>query len=143
MKLKRKVLAYITKGEEEDRELLVFEHRDFPEAGLQVPGGTIERDELLIDALYREIEEESGIQRDELVLCGKLHKTNFFPKDKDEVLERNVFHFDYVGDHEREWDYKVHGDGKDEGLVFQFKWIPVEDLPKLASKQDQALEFIE
>lgn len=143
MKLKRKVLAYITKGEEDNRQLLVFEHRDFPEAGLQVPGGTIERDELLIDALYREIEEESGIQREELVLCGKLHKTNFYPKDKDVVLERSVFHFDYAGEHDTPWDYEVHGDGKDEGLIFQFKWISVEDLPKLASKQDQALEFIE
>ena len=110
MKLKRKVLAYITKGEEEDRKLLVFEHRDFPEAGLQVPGGTIERDELLIDALYRDIEEESGIRREDLALCGKLHKTNFYPKDKDEVLERSVFHFDYVGDHDKPFDYIVHGE---------------------------------
>ena len=31
---------------------------------LQVPGGTIEDDELLIDALYREIEEETGIPRE-------------------------------------------------------------------------------
>ena len=30
--VKRKVLAYVTRGDE----LLVFRHRDFPEAGLQV-----------------------------------------------------------------------------------------------------------
>ena len=64
MKLKRKVLAYITKGEGAEREILVFEQKDNPDAGLQVPGGTIEKDELLLDALYREIEEETGIQRE-------------------------------------------------------------------------------
>ena len=64
MELKRKVLAYITKEEEDGREILVFEQKDNPDAGLQVPGGTIEEDELLIDALYREIEEETGIPRE-------------------------------------------------------------------------------
>ena len=44
LKIKRKVLAYITKGQEPNLELLVFEHKDFPEAGLQVPAGTIEED---------------------------------------------------------------------------------------------------
>ena len=39
MEFKRKVLAYITKGEEPNCEILVFEHKDNPEAGLQVPGG--------------------------------------------------------------------------------------------------------
>ena len=39
MKLKRKVLAYITKGEKTNREILVFEQKDNPDAGLQVPVG--------------------------------------------------------------------------------------------------------
>ena len=47
-------------------EILVFEQKDNPDAGLQVPGGTIESDELIIDALYREIEEETGITREDL-----------------------------------------------------------------------------
>ncbi len=52
--VKRKVLAYITREHNDQMELLVFKHRDHPEAGLQVPGGTVEDSELLIDALYRE-----------------------------------------------------------------------------------------
>lgn len=37
MKRKRKVLAYITRGEEPNWELLVFEHKHH-DAGMQVPG---------------------------------------------------------------------------------------------------------
>ncbi len=39
--LRHKVYAYITHG----HRLLVFSHRDFPEAGIQVPGGTMEEGE--------------------------------------------------------------------------------------------------
>ena len=80
MKVKRKVLAYITRGQEKDLEILVFEQKDKPNAGWQVPGGTIESDELIIDALYREIEEETGITRQDLELRGKVNKTNYYPE---------------------------------------------------------------
>ncbi|HJF32241.1 MAG TPA: NUDIX domain-containing protein [Sporosarcina psychrophila] len=142
MELKRKVLAYITKGEDAEREILVFEQKDFPEAGLQVPGGSIEEDELLIDALYREIEEETGINRDELVLKGKVNKTNYFPEHKNVVYERNIFHLAFIGEVHAGWDYRVKGGGKDDGLTFCHRWIPIDKLPELAADQDQAIEFI-
>ena len=52
-----KVIAYITDG---DR-LLVFRHTDFPEAGIQVPAGTVEEGEALDLAVLREAEEETGL----------------------------------------------------------------------------------
>ena len=39
--LKHKVFAYLTHG----HRLLVFRHADFPEAGIQVPAGTVQPDE--------------------------------------------------------------------------------------------------
>jgi hypothetical protein len=39
--MKNKVIAYITQG----KRLLVFRHTQAPEAGIQVPGGTIEEPE--------------------------------------------------------------------------------------------------
>lgn len=142
MELKRKVLAYITKGENAEREILVFEHKDFPEAGLQVPGGTIEKDELLIDALYREIEEETGINREELELKGKVNKTNYFPEHKNVVYERNIFHLKFIGEVHSRWEYRVNGGGKDDGMIFCHRWVPINKLPELAADQDQAIEFI-
>lgn len=57
-----KVIAYITSG---DR-LLVFSHPHHPEAGIQVPAGTVEDDEPLKDAVLREAEEETGLEEQEL-----------------------------------------------------------------------------
>jgi 8-oxo-dGTP pyrophosphatase MutT (NUDIX family) len=51
-----KVVAYVTY----DNQLLVFEQPDFPEAGIQVPGGTIEHGETGKAAASRETLEETG-----------------------------------------------------------------------------------
>ncbi|AXI00052.1 NUDIX domain-containing protein [Sporosarcina sp. PTS2304] len=141
-RIKRKVIAYITKGDGRHRKLLVYEQKDQPEAGLQVPGGTIERNELLLDALYREIEEESGILRDELVLEGKVKSSKFFPEDKNVIYERTIFHFSYIGAEKNEWEYIVEGEGKDAGQLFSYRWMPLHDVPKLAAKQGEAIEYI-
>jgi 8-oxo-dGTP diphosphatase len=52
-----KVFAYITQG---DR-LLIFRHTDFPEAGIQVPAGTVKPGERPEDAVLREAIEETGL----------------------------------------------------------------------------------
>ncbi|MCM3745598.1 NUDIX hydrolase [Sporosarcina luteola] len=143
MEIKRKVLAYITKDDNGDRKLLVFEHKNNPEAGWQVPGGTIEEDELLLDALYREIEEETGIRREQLQLNGKVIKENYFPENRPNVIhERNIFHLTYIGEEEAEWDTCVNSTGKDNGMIFHCRWVPVNELPELAASQDKALDFI-
>ncbi len=46
--------------DEYDR-LLVFEHPNFPNAGVQVPAGTIKQDEQPKKAAFRELTEETGI----------------------------------------------------------------------------------
>ena len=55
-KIKHKVFAYITHG----HHLLVFRHLYVPEAGIQVPAGTVETHERSDDAVLREASEEIG-----------------------------------------------------------------------------------
>ena len=55
--IKERVATYITHG---DR-LLVFRHTQFPEAGIQVPGGSVEPGEDLSAAALREAREETGL----------------------------------------------------------------------------------
>ena len=57
----RKVVAYITRERDGKEQLLVFTHRDYPEAGLQVPAGTVQPNEAAEDALHRELSEELGV----------------------------------------------------------------------------------
>ena len=141
MNTKRKVLAYITRGQKPNLELLVFEHKNHPEAGLQVPGGSIEEDEMIIDALYREIFEETGIMKKDVSLIGQIHTYYFYPNGKDTAYERNFFHLNYEAQ-QQTWDHRVISDGLDNGLIFQFRWEPLEQLPKLAGEQDKAVELL-
>ncbi|WP_404408268.1 NUDIX domain-containing protein [Jeotgalibacillus malaysiensis] len=141
--VKQKVLAYITREIDGKTELLVFSQKDHPQAGLQVPGGGVEDDELLIDALYREIEEETGLKRDELQLQGKLHKQMYYSEDRSKYYERNFFHLALKRPVENEWEYTVESDGKDDGLKFHFEWRPIEEASKLAADMDNAVDWIE
>ncbi|SIT92946.1 NUDIX hydrolase [Edaphobacillus lindanitolerans] len=142
MELRRKVLAYITRGEGPDQQLLVYTEKNHPESGAQVPGGTIDRGELLMDALYREIEEETGISKNDLVLVGKLAKNTFFPRHRDRKYERNIFQLKYTGKGPEEWEHIVTGRGKDRGKVLALHWTPVEHIPELAGRQDMALDAL-
>src|SRR5690348_6110491 len=86
--MKRKVDAYIT----HERRLLVFRHVDFPEAGIQVPGGTVEPGEEWEAAALREAEEETGLP--DLRLVGLLGETTFdlAAYGRDEVNQRRFYH---------------------------------------------------
>jgi ADP-ribose pyrophosphatase YjhB (NUDIX family) len=53
-----KVTAFVTRGDGLERELLVFRH---PRAGIQLPAGTVERDEPIEAAVLREVQEETGL----------------------------------------------------------------------------------
>src|SRR4051812_13906238 len=53
-----KVIAFVTRGPSDARELLVFRH---PSGGLQLPAGTVEEGEPLVDAVLREVREETGL----------------------------------------------------------------------------------
>ncbi|WP_319519027.1 NUDIX domain-containing protein [uncultured Martelella sp.] len=56
-----KVLIYARRGSR----VLVFDEPDFPEAPLQVPGGTLEHAEIPIEAAKREFHEETGLHLNE------------------------------------------------------------------------------
>jgi ADP-ribose pyrophosphatase YjhB (NUDIX family) len=53
----RKVIVYVTY----DRKLLMFRHTQHPEAGIQVPAGTIKLGEEPLAAAIPELAEESGL----------------------------------------------------------------------------------
>ncbi|MFX1508060.1 MAG: NUDIX domain-containing protein [Promethearchaeota archaeon] len=53
-----KITAFITR-EKKNEELLLIQH---PNAGIQIPAGTVEEGETVVEALKREIQEETGIE---------------------------------------------------------------------------------
>ena len=137
---KKKVLAYITRGSQ----LLVFRHTQFPEAGLQVPAGTVEENESPEKAVLRETEEETG-QKDFRILA---------------YLGESFWKYEIDGKHFTEKRYFYHllppeglpetwlayewspSDGSPAPIEFEYFWIETQEADgKLSGQQDEFLHI--
>lgn len=125
MKEKAKVIAYIFRMSKNQKELLVFTHRDFPEAGIQVVGGSVEKGEAFAAALVREILEESGLTFVETDL-KKIGLTEYQRQDRLEINHRHYFEILSQGLPES-WTHVVASDGQDNGLLFDFFWLSLRE----------------
>jgi 8-oxo-dGTP pyrophosphatase MutT (NUDIX family) len=137
-----KVVAYITRETERGTELLVFRHPRHIKTPIQVPQGTVEDGESVIDGLWRELEEETG--RANFVLISQLAKVPFHADWRDEWQERNVFHLSAPADTPDEWTHVVTNGESDKGLCFEFFWLPlVGAKERLHWSQNQWLAMLE
>ena len=126
----RKVFAYITHR----NRLLVFRHTDFPEAGIQVPAGTVMTGEVLEAAVLREAEEETGLR--DLTIKTYLgdQVRNMADVGKDEIHHRHFYHLLCGGDPAEEWlhDETDPSDGSPSPIHFEFFWAEMPDqIPEL------------
>ena len=126
MTRRRRVVAYITRDRDGRRELLIFDHRDHPEVAVQVPAGRLDPGESIEDGLLREIEEESGLTNVPVVRELPGFEDHYRSK-----YENHGFHLVVDGDTPDEWEHEVGGDGDDAGLVFRYRWVPLEPDPHL------------
>ena len=127
--MKRKVFAYITHA----RRLLLFRHTDYPEAGIQVPAGTVADGEQPESAVLREAFEETGLAGLELDLL--LGETVCDVKDLglDEVHHRYYYHLRCTSDPPQAWRHweRDASDGSPP-IEFELFWAPLPDgLPEL------------
>jgi 8-oxo-dGTP diphosphatase len=120
-----KVFAYIT---HQDR-LLVFRHTDFPEAGIQVPAGTVMTNEELEVAVLREAEEETGLGDLRIKSYLGEHIRNMEDVGKDEIHHRHFYHLLCGGDPAEEWlhDETDPSDGSPSPIHFEFFWAEMPD----------------
>ncbi|GAB5554428.1 MAG: NUDIX domain-containing protein [Saprospiraceae bacterium] len=130
---KEKVLAYIIRRINRQTELLLFKHRDFPEAGWQVPAGTVEFGEDHQAAVLREVKEESGLTQFSSIRL--LDQSTFLHPLKKEVHHRFFYQLEIEGQVPDEFTHRVSGSGEDEDLIFQYHWIKLTELPSLAAAQ--------
>jgi 8-oxo-dGTP pyrophosphatase MutT (NUDIX family) len=129
MSLTRKAYAYVTREAVGAGAVLVFRHRDYPEAGIQVPRGTVDPEEDPPATVAREVCEECGLCVARLI--GLLATdVEARPDDPTQQWERYFFHL-VAPDAPDEWEHTVTGAGEDNGLVFSFFWLPRERLGDL------------
>lgn len=123
-----KVLVYGTLG----RKVLVFDEPDFPEVGLQVPGGTLEYGEQADVAATREFFEETG-----LLVTNKLRSLGtddyqFWKNGKSVMHRRHFFHAELDGELPETWThYEQSPFGGGAPILFRFLWL---EIPEAVAK---------
>lgn len=119
--LKTRVVVYVERADG----LLVFDHRDHPEAGTQVPAGGVHDGEDLVEAVIREVLEETGVQLDAEPIALGTHE------HRDGLGAPSISHFFRVNSPDglpRSWRHVVSGDGGDAQLAFDCRFDPAPEL---------------
>jgi len=129
----RKAVCYVVR----DGRLLVFRHRDYPEAGVQVPAGTLRVGEPPPAAAIRETEEETGRSGFRIVRSLGAHDYEFhntFPGfERHELHERHFFALKPPAGLPDRWSHLAEeGDG---AFWFEFSWVPLRPDLVLAGEQ--------
>jgi 8-oxo-dGTP pyrophosphatase MutT (NUDIX family) len=125
LQLRERVVVYVERADG----LLVFDHRDDPEAGTQVPAGGIDPGEELVEAVRREVLEETGVRLDaEPAALGTLEH----PDGLGTPSRSHFFRVDAPAGLPQSWQHVVSGDGGDAALVFDCRFDPA---PSLAPEQ--------
>jgi|SRR6478735_4910720 len=139
-KIREKVVAYITNGQR----LLVFTHPLSPEAGIQVPAGTMKPGEIPTEAVLREAEEETGLTDLEIVSFLGQRYVDWRPSGNDEIHHRHFFHLTYPGTPAEQWDW-IESDPSDSSdpIPFSFRWVNLSgDIPELAARQGDLIHLL-
>ena len=120
--MQQRVLVYVTRERNGQTELLVFDQRDDAASGTQVPAGRVDPGETLEQAVLRELHEETGLERAsiirELPILG-----DWVQEAK---YENHAFEVRLEEETPNSWEHTVHGNGDDAGMVFAYRWVPLD-----------------
>ena len=128
MKRRQRAYAYITN----QGRLLLFRQPAYPEAGIQVPAGTVRPGEHAKSAVLREAEEETGLTDLQFVEhIGSLERdmTEFGTR---EIQDAQFFHVRCPGTPPDEWSHDETSGGTVDPIRFDFFWATLPDgIPEL------------
>ncbi len=125
-------------------EILLVNLRSFDKQYYAIPGGGVDDEESLTEAIYRELKEELNIDKEALKEVGVakkplklLFKTKKLRRDgiKYDGMERVFFGFRFIG------DYSKIKCKEDE--VREYKWIPFNNLDNYLLFENQLSETVE
>jgi len=137
-----KVLAYITN----QNRLLVFRHIDIPEAGIQVPAGTVRINEQFPAAVLREAHEETGLEDLKIKAYLGEQVRNMNDYGKEEIHHRHFYHLLCNSNPPDQWqhDETDPSDGGSSPIRFEFFWAIIPDqIPELIADHGIMLPILE
>ena len=134
--IKQKAFVYITY----QNKLLVFIHPHAPEAGIQVPAGTVKDGEDTAVAALREAVEETGLA--DFTMQSFLGEATFHDHTKNEIHYRFFYHLTFDTSPQERWQ-NFETDpcaGTDNSYLFEFYWVDLtQEYPNLIAQHDAFL----
>ncbi|MGD2197673.1 NUDIX hydrolase [Lysinibacillus fusiformis] len=127
MQVVEKAFGYITREHGEQIQVLVFEQNTVG-AGIQVPKGTIEEGETPLEAVKREMLEETGLTT--LVVQGLIAQ-DYFNHPSGVLQKRYFYHLTIPEETKDTWQHYPTGLNEAD-LLFSFYWISAEQDTLLA-----------
>ncbi|HUQ83223.1 MAG TPA: NUDIX domain-containing protein [Gemmatimonadaceae bacterium] len=139
-----KAAACVVRAAPHGPELLVFRH---PVAGVQIPKGSVERGEDPESAALRELAEESGISAARVLRKIGYHEVEVGAGPAETgPLELQAWHTFLVAADEKlrdTWSHQVSGSEVEEGLVFEYFWVPIAEARRISALRFHAsIEFV-
>jgi ADP-ribose pyrophosphatase YjhB (NUDIX family) len=115
--------AFILRRNHDGRDdLLLFRHADFPEAGVQIPGGTVEiGSETAEAAVHREVMEEAGLCNLEMI--RKAGVLDWVWPEKQVLVKGHLYVLRAAASTPDTWTHAVGGTGEDAQLRFAYFWL--------------------
>ncbi|WP_147138221.1 NUDIX hydrolase [Stackebrandtia albiflava] len=137
-----RVAAYVLRRRpDRPTELLVFDHEADLPPGTHVPAGGVALGETLEQAVIREVREETGLHDARIVrILGDDHTVHPI-----RGFARHTTYLQLTADPATPdaWNHQVTGTGRDEGMTFRCRFVPLPLTFHLADGQDAWLHRLD
>ncbi|MCU0499530.1 MAG: NUDIX hydrolase [Anaerolineae bacterium] len=105
---------------------------------MNFPGGKLDADERLTETLYREIQEETGFDRDQVDLLRKIGVVRYH--EGDQRIERHDYLMVLTVDAPDQWTQVITGNGGDHGERIHLRWLTAAECDQISSEQQTFLD---